>query len=71
MQMFGERRERAAGRESLLEKTVVGRVRSMEGPADRYGLTQRIGVHPRLAMHLISGSVVIASAIQFPDSPTT
>ena len=44
--MFGERRERAAGRENLLEKPLVGRVRSMEGPADRYGLTQRIGMHP-------------------------
>ena len=46
MQMVSEGRERAAGRESLLEKPVVERVRSMEGPADSYGLTQSISVHP-------------------------
>ena len=46
MQMVGAGRERAAGAEDLLEELAVGRVRHLEGPADRCSLTKKSGVHP-------------------------
>ena len=41
MQMVGAGRERAAGTEDLLEELAVGRVRHMEGPADRWQPDQK------------------------------